>query len=188
MLMYVIAKGRKSAFILLLALITTMGIFSCGNDDDEVIEEPGFDRAAMLESIANNLIIPNFEALQSSVDALSAAANTFAQTPSVENLTALRTAWVQAVTDHQHCSAFGFGPAKLLLGPYAEVLGAFPVSEDKIEQNILDSNIDLANSFDRDIRGFYTVEYLIYGSGSSIDELIAGFDQNRNRLSITHYK
>ena len=141
--------------------------------------DAGFDRGPLLESVANSLIIPNFESLQSSVNNLSTATNTFVQTTSEENLIALRTAWIQAVKDHQHCSAFGFGPAELLLGPYAEVLGVFPVDEAQVEQNLLDANFDLPNSFDRDVRGFYAVEYLIYGNGSSDTDLIAGFDQNR---------
>ncbi|MEM6297836.1 MAG: imelysin family protein, partial [Bacteroidota bacterium] len=74
----------------------------------------------------------------------------------------------------------GFGPAELLLGPYAQVLGVFPVSESKVERNITDvANVDLVNSFDRDVRGFYAVEYLIYGDGMSNEEVIASFDQNR---------
>ncbi|MEM9723708.1 MAG: imelysin family protein [Bacteroidota bacterium] len=175
--MIVTFSNKKYIGILLAVLISTLGIVSCDDDDETV--DPGFDRAAMLESVANNLIIPNFESLQSSVNDLSSAVNAFVQTTTVENLTATRTAWVQAVKDHQHSSAFGFGPGELLLGPYAEVLGAFPVSEEKVEQNMLNADFDLANSFDRDVRGFYAVEYLIYGNGISDEEIIAGFDQNR---------
>lgn len=143
------------------------------------MEELGFDRTAMLESVADELIIPNFQSLQSSVNDLATAADNFTKSTSIENLTALRTAWTKAALDHQHCSAFGFGPASLLLGPYASVLGAFPVNEEKITQNLLDPNFDLPNSFDRDVRGFYAVEYLIYGNGSSDEALTAGFDQSR---------
>ncbi|MEM1217731.1 MAG: imelysin family protein [Bacteroidota bacterium] len=163
----------------LFSLVLSIGFLSCGDDTEEVLPAPDFDRAAMLASVADNLIIPNFTALQASVDVLSTATNEFVTNTTEENLTGLRTAWVQAVTDHQYCSAFGFGPADLLLGEYAKVLGAFPVSESKIEGNILVSDYNLANSFDLDVRGFYGVEYLIYGNGQSDSELVAGFDQNR---------
>jgi len=163
--------------ILLLSLLAVLGLSSCGEGADPM--DPDYDRGPLLESVAKNLIIPNFESLQASVDAMSAATNTFVENASEENLSALRVAWVQAVTDHQHCSAFGFGPADLLLGPYGEVLGAWPVSEEKVELNLLNANFDLANSFDVDIRGFYAVEYLIFGDQISDRELIAGFDQDR---------
>ncbi len=140
---------------MLFSLISALGLVSCEDNEDPV--DPGFDRSAMLESVANNLIIPNFESLQASVTNLSNAASTFTQTTNEENLAAMRTAWVQAAKDHQHCSAFGFGPGELLLGPYTSVLGVFPISEEKVERNILATDFDLANSFDRDVRGFYAV-------------------------------
>ena len=176
-MMFKMSRGEKLQRVLLLGLIAVFCFASC--DDDNMVEEPGFDRGALLESVASNLIIPNFESLQASVTALAGAADAFTQTASEDNLTALRTAWNQAAIDHQYCSAFGFGPADLPLGAYAEVLGAFPTNEEKIEQNVLDPDFDLPNSFDRDVRGFYAVEYLVYGSGLSDAEIIAGFDQNR---------
>jgi hypothetical protein len=133
----------------------------------------------MLTSLGTDLIIPNFEELQSSVNALSQATDEFSANPSETNLNAMRSAWVEAVIDHQHCSAFGFGPGQLLLGPYATVLGVFPVDEEQVEANILNPSFDLPNSFERDVRGFYTVEYLIYGTGESDQELVNAFDQNR---------
>lgn len=165
-------------YSLLLLLLSSLALTSC-EDKNKDMTAPGFDRSALLRSVGNELIIPNFEALQSSVSEMEQAAEVFVQDPSEEKLSALRQAWQEAVIDHQHCSAFGFGPANLLLGPYAEVLGVFPVNEQEVEQNMQDPDFDLANSFDRDIRGFYTVEYLIYGKETSMAEVIAGFDQNR---------
>lgn len=177
--MEMIAKSLKKKLIgaVLLTSVPLVLLVSCSDSDDPV--DPDFDRKGMLESVANNLIVPNFESLQSRVTGLSNAADAFIQNTTEENLVALRSAWIEAVKDHQHCSAFGFGPANLLLGPYASVLGAFPISEEKVEQNILNPSFDLANSFDRDVRGFYAVEYLIYGNGISDNEIVAGFDQER---------
>ena len=154
-------------------------LISCNPDNGADTDEDNFDRAAMLTEVADELIIPNFKALQSNVNAMHSAVLTFNQNPTETNLLSIRTSWEAAVTDHQHCSAFGFGPAKLLLGAYAEVLGAFPVDTTQVEQNIVNDNFDLPNSFDRDVRGFYTVEYLIYGTGASDADIVAGFDQDR---------
>ncbi len=171
---------KNLASLLLVVLIAATGFSSCDrNDDDDDMTDPGFDRGVLLQSAADNIIIPNFESLQTSVNDLSTAADAFVQTTDESNLVAMRTAWVQAATDHQHCSAFGFGPAELVLGSYAEVLGVFPVNESGVEQAMLDPNFDLPNSFDRDIRGYFAVEYLIYGNGLSDGDIVAGFDQNR---------
>jgi len=148
--------------------------------EEEGLEEIGdFNRGEMLTSLADGLIIPNFEALQLSISELSIATNEFVQNTNEENLLKMRTAWVQAVIDHQHCSAFGFGPANLSLGSYGTVLGVFPVNEVEVEANILKADVNLSRSFSRDIRGFFTVEYLIYGNDKTDIEVMESFDQRR---------
>ena len=174
------AKMRfRINYLITTALFALTLLVSCGDDDGpDNTQATTFDRGDLLESLATNLIIPNFQALESSVNTLSDAADAFVENTDEANLAALQSAWEQAVTDHQHCSAFGFGPANLSLGAYSTVLGVFPADEAQIEANILDTDFNLAASFDRDVRGFYGVEYLIYGNGSSA-EIIAQFDQNR---------
>lgn len=175
-----INRQFKSTRLAIVALLCGAVLVSC-NEDGGTEEMPGndFDRKAMLESVGTELIIPNFEDLQLSVNALSNAAIAFTQNTNEANLVTLRSAWKEAVIDHQHCSAFGFGPGELLLGPYATVLGVFPVNEEKIEATVINPDFDLPNSFDRDVRGFFAVEYLIYGNGPTDAELVANFDQNR---------
>lgn len=175
---------KKKLDFLLIALVFTMALLvSCG-DDNEVSSDTEFDRGALLESLATDLIIPNFETLLISTDGLLGAANSFSENTTVENLQVLREFWVQAVTDHQHCSAFGFGPASLPLGAHSTVFGVFPVDEAQVEANIIDANFNLAASFDRDVRGFLAVEYLIYGSDLSDEELVANFDQARKNYLL----
>ncbi|MEM9053016.1 MAG: imelysin family protein [Bacteroidota bacterium] len=163
-----------------------LALSSCDDDDESNIPASDFDRTAMLQSLAEGLIVPNFEELDGSLTTLSNNATSFIENTNEENLISLREAWVQAVVDHQHCSAFGFGPGDLTLGDYARVLGAYPADTEQIEVNINNPNFDLPNSFDTDVRGFYTIEYLIYGNGSMTDqEVIASFDENRkNYLSL----
>lgn len=147
------------------------------NKDDN--NDSNFDRAAMLTDVADLLIIPNFDTLQSEVNKLQSAVVTFNGDPNETNLNAVRNIWMDAVKAHQHCSAFGFGPGKLLLGPYASVLGVFPVNETAVEANIIDDSFDLPNSFSKDIRGFFTVEYLIWREGLTDAEVVSSFDANR---------
>jgi len=167
--------------LLLVFTIVGMTLFlvSCNDDDGTSDDNGSFDRTTLLTSMADGLIIPNFERLQTSVNALESATSTFIASSTEQNLTSLRSAWVAAATDYQGCSAFGFGPGELTLGPFASVLGVFPVDEDQVEANIIDQSFSLSATFDRDIRGFYAIEYLIYGNGISEADLISGFDQER---------
>lgn len=150
-----------------------------GCSEQEATKVSNFDRRAMLESLADGLIIPNFQTLDTSFDELSSAIQSFTGSPSQENLDAVRESWEAAVTNYQHCSVFGFGPGSLPLGPLSTVLGVFPVDENQVELNIQNPAFNLPASFDRDVRGFFTIEYLIYGNGSSDDEIIAGFTSAR---------
>ncbi|MEM9327217.1 MAG: imelysin family protein [Bacteroidota bacterium] len=163
---------------MLLIITSALVTLSCGDDDSEPADA-GFDRSELLESLATNLIIPNFETLQSSVATLSSATSAFVEQADEANLTALRSAWVQAVKDYQHCSAFGFGPGNLTLGAFSTVLGVFPVDEAQVEANILDDDFNLSAAFDRDIRGFYAVEYLIYRENLTDAMVVATFDDDR---------
>jgi hypothetical protein len=169
---------------LMVAFLSLVLLHSCGDEDDSNRGETSFDRSAMLASVADNLIIPNFVSLQTSVNTLVNNVNNFNANTNSENLNILRSSWVEVVKNHQHCSAFGFGPAAITLGSYASVLGAFPVDEQAVEANILNPDFDLVNSFARDIRGFYTIEYLIYGNGQSDSELINGFSEERKNYLL----
>jgi len=169
----------------LVIILSSMSIslISCiadGADGEGMGSVTNFDRAVLLESLASGLIIPNFTALRTSVDALSTATDVFIADANEVNLLALQAAWEQAVIDHQHCSAFGFGPANLPLGAYATVLGVFPANAEGIEANIENENFNLAASFDRDVRGFYALEYLIFGDIDEEGLLIENYDIKRN--------
>ena len=169
--------ARLTRRSLIVAIISICFLTACSEDDGS--EGSDFDRSTLLTSIADNLIIPNFETAQASVNELSQNFAAFEASPNEQNLLILREAWAQAVDDYQHCSAFGFGPGNLSLGALSSVLGVFPVDEDLVETSILNPDFNLSASFDRDIRGFYTVEYLIYGTGESDAGLVANFSQER---------
>lgn len=167
---------KKKLAVLILSLLSFT--YGCNDLDSEPVIND-FDRGSLLRGYADQLIIPNFIRLQTELNALKNTFSLFKANPSDATLNAMQDAWEKAVLEHQHCSAFGFGPAELTLGDYASVLGAFPTSEQKIEDAIIDDNFSLQNSFDRDLRGYYAIEYLIYGNNQTTSELISGFDANR---------
>lgn len=176
-------KGVYLSLVVAGLLATFTMLVSCSNEED--IDQAGFDRSAMLSEYATNLIIPNFQELQASVDELNKAVVAFSESQNMTNMEAMQTRWAEAVRDFQHCSAFGFGPGSLPLGSFATVIGVFPVDETQVEMNIQDPEFNLAATFDRDVRGFYTVEYLIYGENRSKEEIVNAFDANRIAYLLT---
>jgi len=181
---------KKYCVLLLLALVCGLGACS---SDDVAVNDGGFDRGTLLVNVADNLIIPSFQDLKAKVATLETASNTFIATSDATNLDAFQSAWEAAMTSFVKCSPYAFGPADLLLGTFVEVLGTFPISPTKIETNINNTSFDLANTFDRDVRGMMTVEYLIYslnGDAAVLTNYGTGSDNRKNYLKtiITEIK
>jgi len=146
-----------------LSLILTLAlslVLAC--DDMDTGPSGNFDRTQMLENLADNMIVPRLEILRQRTESLDVAIQAFSQDASIENLTAAQEAWKAAVATWQANSSFGFGPGDLTLGPMGSVLGTFPVDASAIEQAIDEQEFSL-NNFRRDVRGFYAMEYLLFG-------------------------
>lgn len=164
-----------------LFFLITLFFLSC-DDNSETVSDNGFDRTTLLTNTADNLIIPSFQDLQTKVNALETASNTFTAMPDQTNLDAFQTAWREAMLSFVRCSPFAFGPADLPLGTFVEVLGTFPVDETQVEANINNSTFNLASSFDRDVRGFLTIEYLIFDLNGDADVLAKYGAGSENRI------
>lgn len=173
---------KKYHIIIILLLLS---LAAC-NDDSSNVRENDFDRGALLVNLADNLIIPSFKDLQSKVNAMETAKNAFLADASAANLEALQATWQEAMRSFQACSPFAFGPADFPLGTFVEVLGTFPVNTTQVETNISDPNFNLAASFNRDVRGFLAVEYLIFdlaGNTEVLNKYGSGSEDRKNYLT-----
>ncbi|MDX2301507.1 MAG: imelysin family protein [Microscillaceae bacterium] len=156
-------------------LCLILGLFAC-SDSGETGSENDFDRVGMLENIADNIILPSFVDLQNKVNALNASMDNFINTSDAPNLTAMQNAWGEAAKSWQYCTTYDFGPASRSLGSLAQVIGTFPVSTTKIEAAISNQDFSL-NNFDRDVRGFMAIDYLIFDPNGN-NEVLTRYDSN----------
>lgn len=173
----------KNLIRLLLSLCVSTGLFwACTNNGNDPSND--FDRKAMLENFATNLIKPAYQDLQSKVIELQAAVNNFNENPTNERLTAMQTVWENAYFTWQFANAYNFGPAgeqgtqKGLI----EEIGTFPISSSKIENAITNNNANF-NDFNRDARGFLAIEYLIFDLNNDHTTIVNNFaSQNRKNF------
>jgi uncharacterized protein len=170
----------KKALLALFALISTL---AC-NNPDPADDKPdlGFDRSKMLENMARNLIRPAFADLLNDVTALESAAQTLANAPTEAALADVRQKWLTAVRTWPYANLYNFGPAGeegLRLGLHEEV-GKFPAGEQTIEQAIAAGQWDLSDA-NRNARGLYAVEYLIFGKNMDAQQVMDGFVQSPPR-------
>lgn len=154
-------------------------VWGCSSTDDNG-NEPDFDRQDMLAHYADGLIVPAFQNLEAAIAAFNSSAGQFADDPSAGTLAAARQAWASAYATWQRANAYNFGPAGEagLQKALIEEVGTWPVNESKVETAIANGDHSLSG-FDRDARGFLTVEYLLYDGSEA--EVVDAFAQSSSR-------
>lgn len=183
----------KTSIKILFTLTLIALLYSCDSDSNSD-NAPGFDRQAMLDHYAENIITPAYANLQAAITALKANIDAFADTPTEENLVFAQSGWKQAYAAWQSANAFNFGPAgeqgtrKGLI----EEIGTFPAATGKIETAIAAGDHSL-NNFDRDARGFLALEYLLFGENKTATEVAGEFQasparQAHVRAIVDHLK
>lgn len=124
------------------------------------------DIGAVLEGLADDVIVPSYEALGSTLAELDAATTALCGAPSEEALEAARSAWSEAVVAWQQTRATGVGPAldeRLMsdVGFAARPSVIGPLLEG-------DEPVDLEAMADEGAaaRGLYASEEALFGDGS----------------------
>ena len=168
-------KMKKNYFyVAALAAGLSLGMVSCGDDDennDAVVEVLDMD---VLNPIVNNyadaVVMPTYKALVEKNTALYDAVNALCEAPSDELFAVAAEAWLDAREPWETSEAFLFGPVDALgLDPNMD---SWPLDQAGIE-NILKSGNWGALEWSDDseaeaaqgVRGFHTLEYLLWKDG-----------------------
>lgn len=163
-------------FLFLLVFLSSLFI-ACEKDSDS--SEGDFDRPAFLQRVLQDFIIADFQQQKALSDALHSANLAFINAPSETSLAVARTAWTTAYAHFQNVNSFNFGPAaeQGLSKSLNEEIATFPVSITKIESRISSGTFSMSD-FDRDARGFLTIEYLLFGSAATDAGIVARVGQD----------
>ncbi|GAA3613347.1 imelysin family protein [Flavivirga amylovorans] len=169
-----------------LGLFITTFIIGCGSsssDNDPSGKTDTFDRGALLTNVADNIIIPAFQDLNTKLSTLKLDKETFITTPDQTSLDALRASWIEAYKVWQYVEMFNIGKAEALL--YGFQMNIYPTNTTDIENNISAGTYDLTSANNNDAVGFPAVDYLLYGVANDDALILAKYaDVNyRNYLS-----
>lgn len=156
------------------AIIIFLAALFWGCDEKEI--NPGeskFDRAVMLQHVADELIIPAFDQLLNKTDSLQLSFSNLLHHTDQQHLEAAQQSWTNAYGAWQQANAFNFGPAgesgtRKTLG---EEIATFPVSEEKINQ-ILQTGVYNLQDFNRDARGFLALEFFLFDIEKNQDRVL----------------
>lgn len=164
--------------VLSIAIIVLI-IMACSKSDDDNgnnIGNDNYNRVAMQTNLADNIIIPALQDLNTDIEVLVSAKNTFVTTQNQANLETLRDAWLNAYKTWQSVEMFNIGKAEELL--YSFQMNVYPTSVEDIESNILNGDYDLTNVNNNDAVGFPALDYLLYGVADEDAEILNVYSNN----------
>lgn len=142
---------------------------SSGGGDD--VDD--FDRAAMLENLADNVIVPAYADARSSVEALEAAIAAFESDPTIAGLAGVRSALKTARIAWQRVNMFQFGPAESTA--LKASVNTYPVDTARIESNIDSGSWTLGTIDNRAAAGFPAIGYLVHPIETADEDVVAAF-------------
>jgi putative iron-regulated protein len=159
---------KKSLLSLLLILVTSSAFMSC-DSEDPIVDE----RATIVQSIGDNVIIPIYHDLEEKGNLLLAAVKALRADPTVANRDAARAAWVAARSPFEMGEAFEFGPIKQPppgLKPYVDTWPVATTGENSIESYLADSsNFTKENvaNYPLNVRGYHAIEFILWGDADN---------------------
>ncbi|MBQ7443059.1 MAG: peptidase M75 [Bacteroidaceae bacterium] len=144
-------------------------------DMKTIAENYETDADKAVAGIVDNVIVPTYQDLYNKNTELQKAVNAFIASPTNAGFTTLANAWMASRRPWETSEAFLFGPVDALsLDPNMD---SWPLDQDGIERNIKAGNFDNINWSDGDdddaieaaqnLRGFHTLEYLIFKDGKA---------------------
>lgn len=138
-----------------------------------------FDKAAMLNNLADNLILPSYTSFQSSIDSLITSFNVFKTSNLLSDYQIVKQKFNSTYLKYQRISLFEFGPAETI--GIRNSFNVFPTDSDQIKSNISLGNYDLGILANIDAKGLPALDYLFYGKNQSELSIVQSFISSANK-------
>ncbi len=142
-------------------------------------------RESLLVSLADQVIIPGYENLQSEVSDLDQAVEAFVAAPDPNTLEDLRESFHSTYLSWQSVAFLDFGPA------FDQTLRAeintFPADNFSIENNVESGEFSLTSFSAQNRRGLPALDYLLYGIADNDDDLLAQYTSDESAQNRKDY-
>jgi len=152
-----------------LILIST----ACSDDNTPDGLNDDFDRAAMLENMGNNIILPAYEDMEIDISELEQAINSFTSNPNITTLEAAQESLKKARITWQRINLLQFGPAETVA--LRSFINTFPADTGKIESNIDSGSFTLGTLDNQNAAGFPAMGYLLHGVGDTAEDIVSRY-------------
>ncbi len=140
--------------------------------DEDVIKE-SFDKQALVNNYADNIILPNYNSFSLALDSFINAYNTFKISGSVNDFNVVKLKFNSTYTKYQYISLYEFGPAEQEL--VRTNFNIFPTDSVQIEANINSGIYNLSAASNIDAKGFPAIEYILFDANKTEAQIINSF-------------
>ena len=142
-------------------------VFACSSSDDSNDDNnETFDQGALLENLADNIILPAFQDFQSKLSQLDVARGVFVNNRTQSNLDNLSGVWFEAYRSWQNVEMFNVGEAEIQGGNvrgFVSFFNIYPVNVADVETAVETGVYDLNFANYHDAQGFPALDFLIHG-------------------------
>lgn len=141
--------------------------------------EQSFDKQALLVNMADNVILPNYNAFKISLDSLIASYNTFRSSDALADLQLVKQKFHNTYLKYQKIDLFEFGPAESVI--VRMNFNVFPTDSAQIKLNIASGSYNLETASNLDAKGFPALEYLFFGKNKTEAAVLQSFVSSANQ-------
>ena len=154
---------------------------SQGTEDDQSGNDNSFDRVKMMTFITEEIILPSYDNLNSSLIELKESYELFKINITEHNLEELRNKWLNSYKLWQHVEMYNIG--KSMEDYLIFRSNIYPVDTVRVNQNIDNGEYDLENPNNYAAQGFPTMDYLLYGIENEPVKVIDHYKENDKVMS-----
>ena len=152
-----------------------------GTEDNKSGNDNSFDRVKMMTFITEEIIIPSYDNLNTSITELKESYELFKINITEHNLEELRNKWLKSYKLWQHVEMFNIG--KSMEDYLIFRSNIYPVDTVRVNQNINNGEYDLKNPNNYAAQGFPTMDYLLYGKVNDPAKIIDHYKENDKTMN-----
>ena len=161
-----------SSKALLLAALAIMAV-SCSDSKDDNSGPGGGDEPTsyteLISTYTDNVVIPTYADMKNKAWVLNEKVSSFKNDQTQANLDAVCAAWKDVRAPWEKTEAFLFGPCGDMGLDVDPNIDTWPFDMDQFETLLAGSDpltIDKVSHYDENVRGFHTIEYLVFNAGN----------------------
>ncbi len=145
----------------LIYLCIALAFVSCTDDEKDSLGD-NFDQSAMLTNLAQNVFLPNYEALEEEVETLQADWDAFKSSKVASDFTKISEQFKTAYTTYQSINYLDLGPAANVA--LRNNFNTFPTDTTQINSNIQSGNYNINTLSSYPQKGFPALDYLFFST------------------------